>query len=324
MTPPDLDRLIQSWCDDCLNDSEAAELIGVLRASPQARERFREAARFHGLLHCAVSKWLVAGIADQAAHGAVSSQPGPLRAWLKWRTLASMAAGIALTLLCTDRGFGDRATRVLSQSALLEPRPDGEIRPGALPSGFPVKFGQWSGDESAIVAQPGAQGHALKHALLFKRAEREKSLTAGRAAACDVFRLVDLRAMKPVIAGGEATLELSAKFLDARTQPGETVIFVVRLSAYEGRPERFADQSPIHSRQEALSLATNQFESVGGSPSSPRTLRSVVTLHPRTDFALVHLVAFKPDSGGVSAAEFGEQYAQEVQLTTSVPSSSAD
>jgi hypothetical protein len=49
-----------------------------------------------------------------------------------------------------------------------------------------------------------------------------------------------------------------------------------------------------------------------------------VTLHPRTDFALVHLVAFKPDSGGVSAAEFGEQYAQEVQLTTSVPSSSAD
>lgn len=202
MTPPDLDRLIQSWCDDCLTDSDAAELNGLLRASPQARERFREAARFHGLLHCAVSKWGVAGIADQAAHGAVSSQPGPLRAWLKWRTLASMAAGIALTLLCTDRGFGGRATRVLSQSALLEPRPDGEIRPGALPSGFPVKFGQWSGDESAIVAQPGAQGHALKHALLFKRAEREKSLTAGRAAACDVFRLVDLRAMKPVIAGG--------------------------------------------------------------------------------------------------------------------------
>jgi hypothetical protein len=49
-----------------------------------------------------------------------------------------------------------------------------------------------------------------------------------------------------------------------------------------------------------------------------------VTLHPRTDFALVHIIAFKPDSGGMSAAEFGEQYAQEVQLTTSVPSSSAD
>jgi hypothetical protein len=49
-----------------------------------------------------------------------------------------------------------------------------------------------------------------------------------------------------------------------------------------------------------------------------------MTLHPRTDFALVHLVAFKPDSGGMSAAEFGEQYAQEVQLTARVPSSSAD
>jgi hypothetical protein len=44
-----------------------------------------------------------------------------------------------------------------------------------------------------------------------------------------------------------------------------------------------------------------------------------VTLHPQTDFAVVHLIAFKPESGGAAAAGFGEQYALEVQCNTRVP-----
>lgn len=324
MSTRDLESLIQAWCDDALTESGAASLNEILRTSSEARERFRQAACFHGVLYCAVSKWVMTEIVGQTAHGSVAAQQGALRSWLKWRTFASMAAGIALALLCTPRGYGDKSTRILSQSVLLAESSDGQTKPGPLPSGFPGTFGQWSGDESALVVQPGFPGYPHKLALLFQKAEREKALTPATASACDMFRLVDLRPLKTAILPGEATLELSAKFLDARVQPGEPVIFVARLYTYAGLPERLADQWPIHSRQEVLAYAANQFESYGGTPSSARILKSIVTLHPQTDFAVVHLIAFKPAHGGESPAEFGEQYVQEVQITTLVPSTPSE
>ncbi|MEK0446844.1 MAG: hypothetical protein RLZZ399_2165 [Verrucomicrobiota bacterium] len=325
MKTPDLDSLIQAWCDDRLTPPEADALNAILRSSPEARESFREATRFHGLLHCAASKWVVNGIADQFAQGAISPVSGPRRAWLKWGNFASMAAGIAITLLCAPHGFGDKPPRILSRSSLLAASEENEIPAGPLPAGFPRKFGQWSGDESAMFVQPGSPSHAPKFSLLFQKAEREKTEAASKVpAACDVFQLVDLRPLKAAIAQGEVTLELAAKFLDARVQSGEKVIFVARLYAFSGRPERIAEQWSIHSRNEALSYASNQFESQGGTLSPSRNVRTVTTLHPDTDFALVHLIAFKPGSDGTAAAEFREQSVQEVQITASTRSSSTD
>ena len=54
MKPERLDALFEAWSESRLTPSEATELSAQLRADPEARARFREAAAFHGHLHAAL------------------------------------------------------------------------------------------------------------------------------------------------------------------------------------------------------------------------------------------------------------------------------
>ena len=55
MKPQRLDDLCDLWRDGRLNEDQRRELNALLRDSAEARTRFREQARFHGLLHAAVA-----------------------------------------------------------------------------------------------------------------------------------------------------------------------------------------------------------------------------------------------------------------------------
>ena len=48
MNPERLDALFDAWSESRLTPAEATELSAHLRADPEARARFREAAAFHG------------------------------------------------------------------------------------------------------------------------------------------------------------------------------------------------------------------------------------------------------------------------------------
>jgi hypothetical protein len=129
-----------------------------------------------------------------------------------------------------------------------------------------------------------------------------------------VYQLVDLRALQTGRRAGEATLEMSAQFLDARTAPGAPVSFSCRLYVFSGLPESLREEWPL-TRKEALASGSGMAQSKGGAPQAWHTVTAKVLLPAHAEFAVVQLVAGKTQAGAGQPAEFGEQFADDVRLT---------
>jgi hypothetical protein len=183
---------------------------------------------------------------------------------------------------------------------------------GRVAAGFPSAFGVWSGDEAEIVRADAARDGG--QALRFVRAEGDAAVANSPANSCDVYQLVDLRSLKADAAGGEASLELSAQFLDARMEKGEAVNFTCRLHVFAGSPDSLRVEWPL-TRLDALAFGAGVVQSHGGAPHSWRSVTAKVLLPPQADFAVVHLVAHKPKTPAGTDALFGAQFADDVRLT---------
>jgi hypothetical protein len=146
------------------------------------------------------------------------------------------------------------------------------------------------------------------------RAEREPALPNYGAASCDVYQLVDLRSLKADADPGEATLELSARFMDARQKAGEKVKFICRLYTFSGAPDSLPAEWPL-SQKEALAAGSGTFDSFGGAPATWQPVTTKVLLPPGADFAVIHLVVHKPKTPTGTEAVFGDQFADDVRLT---------
>jgi hypothetical protein len=155
------------------------------------------------------------------------------------------------------------------------------------------------------------EGH---QALRFVQAEREPALPNYGAASCDVYQLVDLRPLKVDAALGDATLELSARFMDARQKAGEKVKFICRLYTFSGAPDSLPAEWPL-SQKEALAAGSGTFDSFGGAPATWQPVTTKVLLPPGADFAVIHLVVHKPKTPTGTEAVFGDQFADDVRLT---------
>ncbi len=183
--------------------------------------------------------------------------------------------------------------------------------PGRVSADFPSEFGVWSGDEAEAADTVAMDG---RRALRFVRAEREVALPNYGAASCDVYQLVDLRSLKADVDPGEATLELSARFMDARRSTGDKVKFICRLYAFSGTPDALPAEWPL-SQKEALAAGSGTFDSFGGAPTTWQTVSTKVLLPPGADFAVIHLVVHKPKNPAGTEALFGDQFADDVRLT---------
>jgi hypothetical protein len=128
-----------------------------------------------------------------------------------------------------------------------------------------------------------------------------------------VWQLVDLRGISPDGGDGDATLELSASFLDARKAKGARVLFSARLYLFSGAPAALAAEWPL-SIKESLAFGAGIAESWGGAPEKWRKVVAKSMLPPGATFAVVQLVTTKW-TPRAKAAEFGEQFADDVQLT---------
>lgn len=254
---------------------------------------------------------------DSALAGVRRSQPSVAATrrsvWLSWRPLTAAAAGIMFGMFCTSVVFGYVMPQAVATASRLFTLVDGSFEglPGRVAAGFPSEFGVWSGDEAEAADTVAVDG---RRALRFVRAEREPALPNYGAASCDVYQLVDLRSLKADVDPGEATLELSARFLDSRQKAGEKVKFICRLYAFSGTPDVLPAEWPL-SQKEALAAGSGTFDSFGGAPATWQTVSTKVLLPPGADFAVIHLVVHKPKNPAGTEALFGDQFADDVRLT---------
>lgn len=310
-----LEELTDHWRDGCLTEAQASELNLTLRESEEARRFFRAEAQLHGLLHCAVA---AAAVAEASAH--LSPQPASAGTtarrnsnWLQWRPLTAAAAGIVLGVFCATLAWAVASPRAMATASRLFALVDGsfESLSGRVASGFPSAFGVWSGDEAEVVSGKAMDG---TKALRFVRAEGDAAVTNSPANSCDVYLLVDLGSLKADAAGGEATLELSAQFLDARAEKGAVLNFTCRIHVFAGSPDSLRAEWPL-TRLDAVAFGADVVQSPGGAPHTWRSVTAKVLLPVYADFAVVQLVAGKAPASDSKAAEFGQQFADDVRLT---------
>jgi hypothetical protein len=306
MNPKERNELIDALLEGGISEADLLRLEAEMSIDPAARRAYLD--------RVALSQALAEEAKSLASTRTVTEARRSVFAWLSWHPLTAAAAGIVLGMFCTAVAFGYVMPQAVATASRLFALVDGsfEKQSGRVASGFPSAFGVWSGDEAEIVRADAARDG--RQALRFVRAEREPALPDYGAASCDVFQLVDLRSLKADAAGGEAVLELSVQFLDARAAAGEPVKFIARLYAFAGSPETLPAEWPL-TQKEPLATGSEAFDSTGGTPRSWHQVTTKVLLPPQADFAVLHLVAHKPTTPAGTEALFGAQFADDVRLT---------
>jgi hypothetical protein len=290
-----LQDLIEAWFDESLTTGETEELNAMLRHSAAAREQFRRHGELHGLLYCAANAWMVKQ-AEGPRLVASAEMPAARHSRLVTRPmLAAASLGLLLGVSGLSVAWGLTGARMVTIASAVPGLQQGGFEGGAesLGQGFPQQLGKWSGDSAEIVDTGGVSTKEGNCLLRFQKVEGDPSTPAGRAVACDLFQLVDLRSLRS--AGdvpGHSILELSAHFMDAR-QPSElSVTFYCQLFLFSGDPESMHREWPM-SLNRAVSSGSGRLVTSGrrthGAPWQEVTARCLVS--GSADFAVVQLIA---------------------------------
>jgi hypothetical protein len=286
-------HLLHGYLDDTITDGDFPRLQVLLRESVEARRMLRSLCTIDTkLLECAAA-------ADPAilrlmtASGAQQLEDRSQRAfhgWLKWRPLTASAAGMVLGLFCTSMLWAIAAPRAVVTAERLLALVDGGFENGRADAGFPRQVGVWSGDASEIVVAESVKAREGRRMLRFVKAEADANNPGGQAISCDVFQLVDLRALRESEgARGDSVLELSAEFLDARAaNTNPSVTFLCQMFLFHGDPSAMSATWPV-TIHEAISSGSAQTTTLGAGGWRRVTARCLAPAE--ADFAVVQLAA---------------------------------
>ena len=298
----DPDQWIAAYLDDSLGETGRTALNEWLRADDSNVRRFTAAVMFEQDLRSAVH-------AGAEQNGAASFNAAPSRQ-RRWKPLTAAAAGLVigcfgaslLWVLATPRAMAT-ASRVF---ALVDGGFENQL--GRVSSGFPQQLGVWSGDEAEIVSGPSTEG---KQALRFVKPESDANDPKGNAISCDVFQLVDLRSLRPVISvEGDSVLELSAKFLDARprnTKP--SVTFFCQIYLFHGSSEKIHEAWPLNIT-DAISSGSSQITTLGDDAKGWKDIAARCLVPADADFAVIQIAA-RPN---IRPAKLESLFADDVKL----------
>ncbi len=304
-----LDDLIDAHFNGVMTAAERCELEARLLHSATDRARFWEMSEIHVTLH---ESYQHMPRGSERAESFVSIRD-KLFVSIRDFPLITAASGVMFGMFCTSMVFAYVVPKMEATTSRLFSLVDGsfEEKSGRVHTGFPSEFGIWSGDHAEMT---GGMARDQKQALRFLQAEREPALPDYGAASCDVYQLVDLRSLKADAGLGEATLELSAQFCDARPVTGEKVKFICRLYVFTGSPNALPAEWPL-SQKDALASGSGTRDSNGGSVGTWHSVSTRVLMPPQADFAVVHLVLHQPKNPPSTIATFGEHFADDVRLT---------
>lgn len=128
--------------------------------------------------------------------------------------------------------------------------------------------------------------------LRFVKAEGDANAQDGRAMACDVFQLVDLRPLQANLSAvGDSRLELSANFLDTRPQNTKpSVSFFCQIFLLKGDAGSVYQTWP-NNITEAIASGSAQVTALGGDGGAWRQLTAKSLMSAEADFAVVQISA---------------------------------
>lgn len=208
------------------------------------------------------------------------------------RPLTAAAAGLIIGLFCASFAWAVASPRAVATAERLFALVDGGFEDAAPAPGFPKQAGAWSGDASEALVAEGVKARERRRMLRFVQAEGDANAPDGRALACDVFQLVDLRPLRANLgAEGDSLLELSASFLDARpSDTGLSVTFFCQLFLFKG------DAASLHQTwprniSEAIASGSAQVTTLGGKVGDWKHLTAKSLVSAEADFAVVQISA---------------------------------
>ncbi len=162
-----------------------------------------------------------------------------------------------------------------------------EADPAPPTVGFPIRAGVWGGDGFELAGEGAKQG---RRRLRFAKAEPDANMPQGRAIACDLFQLVDLRGLiGRRHQQGTSVLELSSEFVDARAEnTNPSVSFFCQIYLFQGDPALVHQTWPLNIG-EAVASGSASTTTLGKSGWRNVTARCLVP--SEADFAVIHLSA---------------------------------
>ena len=315
---PRLDLLLSRAADEAATAQEWRELEALLAAAPAARRRYVQMMDLHAELRARHVK-----ASSPAAAPGLPESRGSF-AWLSWRPITAAAAGIVLGMICTSVVFAYTVPKLPAGKTKLLPLADAGFESGSpVPArGIPARAGVWSGDFSRVVkAELGVTPMQGQRMLRFLRADSELSATSVRSYVGEAAQVIDLRPLRADIAGGAASVELSALFNSIPSAVGERYEFAVKTAAFRGdmaeAPRMWTERDACVSRAERASIAD-------GDPATWQRVSVPLAVPEDADFLVIECaVVRKLPRVEHAAVEFPGQYVDQVELRLSAPEKSS-
>jgi hypothetical protein len=246
--PPDWQEPLETWLlqsrNHTLSDEDRSALNTLLRTSPEARAH---AARFlaeDALLSERLRQSRMEALFEEEASALAAVQaPPPVSALsakpafrFPWRTLTTLAAGLALGLFSASVVFGYVGVGSIYGKVLTLLNESFEGGDAPEPKGAPLHPGIWSGDFSEITGSfagvTPAQG--VKMLRFLRAGHLDKASHTGCKG--DVYRILDVREYAASFAGGKAMVTAEARFASIPTKAPASYDACIELQALEVLP----------------------------------------------------------------------------------------
>jgi hypothetical protein len=298
MTSDLLGELIEAWCENRLDENQWVDLNRILRESTEARRRFLDASKWHGLLQVAAQQITLEDSVSAAMPQIAETPYIPRASWIFRNAAVWLIGMVSGIVLCATAVWSYNSQTTPSVWAKIEEFRNGDFEDGigAVPSGFPKRSGVWSGDEAVVIHGNDAEPNRGRNRLQFIATGRDSNQPEAKSIACDLFQWLTIEKL-PLPEGQkqEMILELSADFLDDRpynTQP--SVTFFCQVYLFRGDPESIRSRWPL-GIADAVSSGSGQVTTLGS--SGWRTVTARCLICEPADFAVLH-VAARPNLRG--------------------------
>ena len=316
-----LETLVNRYLDGVASPAELEQLSAQLENDPEARKLYQRFAGIHAALASEESS-LEAALPPLPPPSTHSFLISPKRPWWHPSSFGSLAAGIVLGIGCASLVWGIGTPRGQTLRQLPISDGDFERNSGPIARGFPRAVGFWSGDTAKAEALRNSQTPASgEKALRFVRAEAENENQPAKA--CDVFQWVDLSAFAHELQSGDASLELSASFLNSTAEPCTFSCRIFLFSAMNPASEQWPTvaRNTIAAGSRLLTTATPR----GASPQWENVSAKVIA-PSHTRLALIEILVAPLETKSPSAqtdpekTTFQGHFADAVQLQIRFPS----
>ena len=301
--------IIQKHLDGQTSGEEATALSDQIVRDDSVRSDYLKAARLHGALNDETLELDREAIPFPQPEPRAKQPIQPL-AWS--RLAAAIVTGAFVGITGIGMVWAMNSPR--SEASYI-PIANGNFQsvPGPVASGFPDRFGYWSGNPAEVVEEPDGN-----QALRFLETGNVMGIPDGGASNCSVFQWVDLSALQSQWKADRSecrlTLELSARF---RREAAPTDADLPKLDAsvriylFQGDLDSLSNQWPEMVR-EADALGKQAIQLSPG--DSAATISTSCLFNPEATMALI-AVSANTRSRTTAPVELGGYYVDDVQLT---------